>query len=195
MRLEEWFKHVESFEHSTGKQAGSAYAPVTEEHEEPVSIESIPEPAPAAAVRRFSPQLGEEATFRAVAPPVAPPRGFAQTPRVPKRRVGLGAVFSVQKESREQLLARLLDPVLTLEETAQVLNVCPTTVRRYTNKGLLQHYRTSGNQRRFRLSHVLNFLGEVGGSLEKGTLTETLEPAGAKPSDRVRPMHRSAVRS
>lgn len=69
-------------------------------------------------------------------------------------RAGNGA----RKETREELLARLLDPELTLEEAAQVLNVCPTTVRRYTNRGVLPHYRTIGNQRRFRLSQVLAFL-------------------------------------
>jgi len=63
-----------------------------------------------------------------------------------------------RKETREELLARLLDPELTLDEAAQVLNVCPTTVRRYTNRGVLPHYRTIGNQRRFRLSQVLAFL-------------------------------------
>ena len=55
-------------------------------------------------------------------------------------------------------LHRLLDPTLSLEETARLLNVCPTTVRRYTNKGLLTHQRTSGDQRRFKLSDVLAFL-------------------------------------
>lgn len=62
------------------------------------------------------------------------------------------------KETREELLQRLLDPQLTLEETARVLDVCPATVRRYTNRGLLRHFRTPGNQRRFRLSDVLAFL-------------------------------------
>jgi len=36
--------------------------------------------------------------------------------------------------------------------------VCPTTVRRYTNRGVLKHYRTPGNQRRFKLSEVLVFM-------------------------------------
>jgi excisionase family DNA binding protein len=45
-----------------------------------------------------------------------------------------------------------------LEEAAQVLNVCPATVRRYTNRGMLPHFRSSGNQRRFRLSKVLQFM-------------------------------------
>ena len=62
------------------------------------------------------------------------------------------------RESRLDLVQRLLDPTLSLEETARLLNVCPTTVRRYTNRGLLTHQRTSGDQRRFKLSDVLAFL-------------------------------------
>ena len=62
------------------------------------------------------------------------------------------------KESREELVERLLDPTLSLEETARILNVCPTTVRRYTNNESLQSFRTAGNQRRFRLSDVLAFM-------------------------------------
>jgi excisionase family DNA binding protein len=65
---------------------------------------------------------------------------------------------STFRETREELVQRLLDPPLTLEETARLLGVCPTTVRRYTNKGQLRHFRTTGNQRRFRLSDVLEFL-------------------------------------
>lgn len=69
-------------------------------------------------------------------------------------------------ETREELVGRLLDPALTLRETARLLNVCPATVRRYTNRGVLKHFRTKGNQRRFRLSDVLEFmekrLGEEG---------------------------------
>jgi excisionase family DNA binding protein len=62
------------------------------------------------------------------------------------------------RETRQQLIERLLNPTLTLEETARVLGVCPATVRRYTNRGVLPHYRTIGQQRRFRLSDVLSFL-------------------------------------
>jgi excisionase family DNA binding protein len=62
------------------------------------------------------------------------------------------------RESREELIARLTDPVLTLEEVARLLGVCPATVRRYTNRGWLRHFRTEGNQRRFRLSDVVAFL-------------------------------------
>ncbi|MEO7719879.1 MAG: helix-turn-helix domain-containing protein [Capsulimonas sp.] len=63
-----------------------------------------------------------------------------------------------KEETREELLSRLLDPTLTLEETARMLEVCPTTVRRYTNRGILPHERSQGNQRRFKLSSVLAFM-------------------------------------
>jgi excisionase family DNA binding protein len=64
------------------------------------------------------------------------------------------------RETRQELIERLLNPTLTLEETARVLGVCPATVRRYTNRGILPHHRTVGQQRRFRLSDVLTFLEE-----------------------------------
>lgn len=61
-------------------------------------------------------------------------------------------------ETRQELVQRLLDPTLTLRESALLLDVCPTTVRRYTNRGLLKCFRTPGNQRRFRLADVLDFM-------------------------------------
>lgn len=74
-------------------------------------------------------------------------------------------------EKRRELIQRILDPELTIEETARLLCVCPTTVRRYTNRGILRCYRkavangqTSSavlydtRQRRFRLTDILIFL-------------------------------------
>ncbi len=61
-------------------------------------------------------------------------------------------------ETRQDLVQRLLDPTLMLREAALLLDVCPTTVRRYTNRGLLNCFRTPGNQRRFHLSDVLDFM-------------------------------------
>ncbi|MFH1676522.1 MAG: hypothetical protein ABIC40_05810, partial [bacterium] len=52
------------------------------------------------------------------------------------------------KLEREELVDRLLDPVISLEETATLIGVCKTTVRRYTNKGQLECIRTPGQQRR-----------------------------------------------
>jgi len=66
------------------------------------------------------------------------------------------------KESRTELIHRLLDPELSLEETSRLLGVCPATVRRYTNRGWLQHHRTEGGQRRFRLSNIGAFVAEHG---------------------------------
>ncbi|MEN6357511.1 MAG: helix-turn-helix domain-containing protein [Armatimonadota bacterium] len=73
--------------------------------------------------------------------------------------------YKAFKENRGELIQRLLDPPLTLEEAARILNVCPTTVRRYTNRGVLAHFRTAGNQRRFRLSDVLSFMESNGRSI------------------------------
>ncbi|MCX6343469.1 MAG: helix-turn-helix domain-containing protein [Armatimonadetes bacterium] len=70
------------------------------------------------------------------------------------------------RENRGELIQKLLDPPITLEEAARILNVCPTTVRRYTNRGVLKHFRTAGNQRRFRLSDVLTFMETKGRSSE-----------------------------
>lgn len=66
------------------------------------------------------------------------------------------------KETREELIRRLLDPELTLEEVSRLLGVCPATVRRYTNRGWLSHHRTQGGQRRFRLSGVVKFVDSHG---------------------------------
>lgn len=66
------------------------------------------------------------------------------------------------KESREELILRMVDPQLNLEETARLLGVCPATIRRYTNRGWLEHHRTSGNQRRFRLSGIVDFVEKYG---------------------------------
>jgi excisionase family DNA binding protein len=62
------------------------------------------------------------------------------------------------RETRDELIRRLLDPTLTLQEAAVLLDVCPTTVRRYTDRGVLRCFRTPGNQRRFHLSDVLDLM-------------------------------------
>jgi len=87
-------------------------------------------------------------------PPEKPEEGAAPRPSSVPPRTGRGPR---KEETREELLSRLLDPTLTLEETARILEVCPTTVRRYTNKGILPHLRSAGNQRQFKLSSVLAF--------------------------------------
>lgn len=66
------------------------------------------------------------------------------------------------KESRADLIRKLVDPELNLEDASRLLGVCPATVRRYTNRGWLDHIRTKGGQRRFRLSHIVSFVDKHG---------------------------------
>jgi excisionase family DNA binding protein len=98
------------------------------------------------------------------------------SPSVPEELrslVGLGNDTVLEKyyqrsrgESKEQMLSRITNPELSLEEAAKLLGVCPATVRRYTNKGWLRHHRTKGNQRRFRLSDIAEFVREFRAKLE-----------------------------
>ena len=222
MRLEDWYKRVQSFEIltkeiATGEPVVDTESSVTTKADEndvagndspfagmsgsvqvlpndsattpTVVASSAAETLPEAA-QKFAQNAGvTDATFRTASAPKAEtktPRHkggravgddsldlFAQPSKTPPPPAA-----PVSRESREELMARLLDPILTLEEAAQLLGVCPTTVRRWTNKGVLQHYRTSGNQRRFRLSHVVGFLGDDGGPTKprrSGTLSHTHE--------------------
>jgi len=61
-------------------------------------------------------------------------------------------------ETRDEIIHRLMDPVLTLHEAAAILNLSKATVRRYTEQGKLPCQRTAGGQRRFQLSDVLRLL-------------------------------------
>lgn len=124
-------------------------------------------PPPAAKVEEPSAPTQAPAPQPAAAPAAVPAETQAGWDRMPKHLQTLfGAPvtevaqnsYKAFKESRAELIQRLLDPTITLEEAARILNVCPTTVRRYTNRGLLKHYRTAGNQRRFKLSDVLAFM-------------------------------------
>jgi len=111
--------------------------------------------------RKYIEQLAqrvEETTSQGNGQPSAP---LGQNPTTPQidapRRKGKQRKPPM---TREELLRRLLDPILTLQEAAIILEVSPATVRRYANeKGerRLNCLRTSGRQRRFRLSDVLAF--------------------------------------
>lgn len=125
---------------------------------EPVRSEPTPAPAPQAVERRETP----------MAAPVTQDASLQEKwDRMPHHLQVLFGTSDEEiaqnsykpfRETRGQLIERLLDPTISLEETARILNVCPTTVRRYTNRGVLPHYRTAGNQRRFKLSDILSFM-------------------------------------
>lgn len=154
---------------SAAPSAPGAEAESAESAGEPSAEETpIVEPEPKTE-RPIRAKATRRAPYTRSVRPVPPPQSIEELwKRVPKHvrlLVELGDDAVTQryydrrfKESRQELIERLLNPSLTLEDTARLLGVCPTTVRRYTERGLLNHYRTPGNQRRFRLSDVIAFL-------------------------------------
>lgn len=110
---------------------------------------------------------------RAAATPPSKPQTFPATKPAPRRRAPQNLAAALEPESalntrrrlkaetRVQLIERLNNPLLTLQETSVVLGVCPATVRRYSNSGLLRHVRTEGNQRRFRWRDVEPLMREM----------------------------------
>ncbi len=131
---------------------------------EPVQAPVVVEPAPVVESEPAKPVAAPTPQVGAAEPKSAEER----LDRLPRHLRTLSALEDVPeiaqnsyktfKETRAQLIERLLDPVVSLEEAARILNVCPTTVRRYTNRGALKCIRTAGNQRRFKLSEVLSFM-------------------------------------
>lgn len=69
--------------------------------------------------------------------------------------------------TRDQTILKILDNEISLDEAAQLLDVCDATVRRMTKAGTLVHRRTIGKHRRFRVSDVMRVfetrLGKSGG--------------------------------
>jgi excisionase family DNA binding protein len=133
--VRDWNKYVDMVGKTVSKHAVPVRLGPTTSHTAGDSPEQDAAPIPEAAVSGHSSAAISQERF-------LPPRK-GRGPR--------------KEETREELLSRLLDPTLTLEETARILEVCPTTVRRYTNKGILPHERSQGNQRRFKLSSVIAF--------------------------------------
>jgi excisionase family DNA binding protein len=140
--------------------------PESESAPESPGVAAVERPAEAAS-RRVRPR-GRSARNVApieLAPPMSSDAFWHLAPRHVRTLIAMGQDDGVQnsykrqfRESRLALIERLLDPTLSLEDTARLLNVCPTTVRRYTNRGLIRHQRTPGDQRRFKLSDVLSFM-------------------------------------
>lgn len=104
-------------------------------------------------------ELGQAASLKSRAIE-SEPLGLFDTAHMARREEDKPKKETSFRQKREDLIEDLLDPVISLEQAATILNVCKTTVRRYTNRGLLQCVRTPGNQRRFRLSTVLSFVEE-----------------------------------
>lgn len=155
--LRDWYKYLEVIAREPGRVSpartppspplsnGSAF------RAEPLSA------APATAVPSAPPRRGN------------PPRRTRTSRPVLKQEtlpIDLGSTVSARRkggrrpltETREEIIHRLMDPVLTLHEAAAILNLSKATVRRYTEQGKLACQRTAGGQRRFRLSDVMALL-------------------------------------
>jgi len=74
----------------------------------------------------------------------------------------LPSQIEAENDDLAALLQRIVNPELSLHETALVLDVCATTIRRYTNSGILPHFRRTGNHRRFYLKDVIEFARTYG---------------------------------
>ena len=181
MLMHEWLRHRDRHLVREAPPEAEAAAPEPEAEAAPAPVEAPAEPLVA---EPEAPALLTPGPPTAAAP-VASPRPLPlrvptapsdlRAPEVQSRRLQLlvgrqqrlpleieeaepPARGSAASESREELIERLLDPVLSIEETSTLLGVCATSVRRYTNRGVLKCFRTPGNQRRFRLSDVLDFM-------------------------------------
>jgi excisionase family DNA binding protein len=150
--------------------AASEASPAQREAAPPEKEVQKPKPEPPPPARRFGPpshrskRSARERSEQA-STPLTTEEMWSLAPRHLKALIAMTGDEIAQhsyrrefKESRIELIQRILDPTISLEETARLLNVCPTTVRRYTNRGVLRHQRTVGDQRRFKLSDVLNFI-------------------------------------
>ena len=59
--------------------------------------------------------------------------------------------------------------LLTVGEACKILNVCPNTIRVWSDKGLIPSYRIGQRRdRRFLTQDILDFVGGVGEGMEGG---------------------------
>jgi excisionase family DNA binding protein len=169
IRVPDFAEFVPLIEQEVGRKPSAAPAPRAEPAPTPAPTEPAPPPS---ELPSDGPRLRKRKGRNKRAPEtVVPPEADALWAKLPQylRYLAEWTDDGVTRkyypvrgrdESREELIARLTDPVLTLEETARLLGVCPATVRRYTDRGWLRCFRTDGNQRRFRLSDIVAFLEE-----------------------------------
>ncbi len=167
MLMHEWLRYREE---QLKKAKGESEAAQPEE-EPPAATEELP-PEPSEAASAASDTAERYADVQQIVAEVTERGDEAQSRRLQallarQQRLPLDVASSASdstsgqgrvKQTREELIERLLDPTLTVSETAALIGVCATTVRRYTKRGVLNCFRTPGNQRRFKLSDVLDFM-------------------------------------
>ncbi|HEY3330400.1 MAG TPA: helix-turn-helix domain-containing protein [Capsulimonadaceae bacterium] len=101
--------------------------------------------------------------------------------------------------TREELLDRLVNPSLTIEEAAIILDVDQKVVRRYSNSGVLPPISAIGEQRRFRLADVLAVMESEGlgqsGDSDVPSVPEVVFRRAERPNGRVARTRISDLRS
>lgn len=65
-------------------------------------------------------------------------------------------------ENRRELINRLENPELSLQEAAILLNGCRATVRLLCDENKLPHHRTPGGQRRFFYRDIKDYIRDHG---------------------------------
>ena len=121
-------------------------------------------------------------------------------PAQPARLAGPGLVAAAsRRHHRSRMPDRRTDPprapqptdaTLSVTRAARVLGVHPNTIRAWSDRGLLRHYRINHRgDRRFRLTDLERFLAEIGRS-QDGTGTE----GGDGSADLARPPKRDSRR-
>lgn len=99
--------------------------------------------------------------------PETSPNGAAAA-SAPGPRTGPATRQRRSRETRSELLERLENPTITLHEVSLLLRVCPATVRRYADAGVLPHERTAGGQRRFKWREVQVVMRDLQARRQKG---------------------------
>lgn len=58
---------------------------------------------------------------------------------------------------REEIIKRLTDPLISIDEAALILNVTKAALKRYTERNLIPYLRTAFGEIRFKFSDILKF--------------------------------------
>ncbi len=153
MLMHEWLRYREE----QLKKVEGTSEPAEIEKEPPAATEELP-PEPSEAASAASDTAERYADVQQIVAEVTERGDEAQSRRLQallarQQRLPLDVASSASdstsgqgrvKQTREELIERLLDPTLTVSD--------------YTKRGVLNCFRTPGNQRRFKLSDVLDFM-------------------------------------
>lgn len=160
-RLKDWIRHVQDQTPSSESEGLVNISPVSSADGLQMGT-LVADAPPANGAPLTGARVARRATETRVAASPAVSSGDAESSSAAteKERSGKQRV-RLRPETRAQMLDRLTNPTISLHEASVILDVCPATVRRYTNLGVLPHECTTGGQRRFRLRTVMGLLRDL----------------------------------